>query len=890
MSLALTAAEAALLGDDAHGTVLSPASTHTGQSVASILSQAGFSIPQTQIRATSYGVNQAQVEDEKQRNMASKQSGQAVAAPSSPRPQLNAVCDRCNTRIDGIRYKCQHCPDFDYCTNCVGLASSIHPGHDFAPLQGSRPLSGEELVQHVQPTGDKILDPTAFRLLGKDSRLPVARCLSCQPVTGPLPAIGIILQDEELRRTGKKGLQLRWPARISSLVEATVGGCAFCSLVLHKFFGPGNGIMFTYEPQTPWMCQTDNERRQDVVAHAMHLLTLMKSDEFIFVLEPVRRKGFADSDFHRLRIELYEAKQGREVLDKALASRGQQYVELDVYAAEDNPAAALISSRPPNPSPASQKALDQVKSWLTRCEQKHGEACAARHSRLPTRVIDVSNTNGLRLLETSSDDIGRYVALSYCWGGTQEFRTTKKTSRDKLNGFALSDLPQTLQDAVTVTRALDIDYLWVDSICIFQDDPNDKAHEISHMADTYKHATLTISASKADGASKGFLRDEANTETGLWKNLIPLAFPMPNPAANSIKDAFEMPRQVFGTIWLCDEDPNMSATFRSPVDRRGWCLQERLLSSRLVSYGRWPTWKCGLGAYSDGGFYPQIPQNGRDERQLSKCLFEHRQHTPGGQTDLHTSNQLLQSWYKLINEYTQRELGLRSDRLPAIGGIAAEISRVTGIPYLAGLWQTNLLHDLTWFAKAKEWLTRPEDYHGPTWSWAAVDCPVSYDEITEDSFEIAHVLQCQVDASPSEAFGEVRGGRLEIEGPFAQIDKEDVIALLQDQSMAQPPPRSNDVQEWYRQILEFVNNESKGNRLAEEKWADQLPDEVFAIITFSRDWRITHEERVEGIFYSGLLLRKVDGGYERIAAFMNEDLKWMDQTMALWERKTIVLL
>ena len=184
MSLALTAAEAALLGDDAHGIVLSPASTHTGQSAASILSQAGFAIPQTQIRATSYGTNQAQVEDEQQRNKASKQSGQAVAALSSPQPQLNAVCDRCNKRIDGIRYKCQHCPDFDYCTNCVGLASSIHPGHDFAPLQGSRPLSREELVQHVQPTGDERLDPATFRLLGQDGHVPAARCLSCQLVTG----------------------------------------------------------------------------------------------------------------------------------------------------------------------------------------------------------------------------------------------------------------------------------------------------------------------------------------------------------------------------------------------------------------------------------------------------------------------------------------------------------------------------------------------------------------------------------------------------------------------------------------------------------------------------------------------------------------------------------
>jgi hypothetical protein len=239
---------------------------------------------------------------------------------------------------------------------------------------------------------------------------------------------------------------------------------------------------------------------------------------------------------------------------------------------------------------------------------------------------------------------------------------------------------------------------------------------------------------------------------------------------------------------------------------------------------------------------------------------------------LHTSKQLLQCWYRLINEYTQRELGLKSDRLPAIGGIAAEISRVTGFSYLAGLWQTNLIHDVTWWAKAKEWLTRPEGYCGPTWSWAAVDCPVSYDEITDDSLQIAHVLHCRVDVSPSDAFGEVRGGRLEIEGPFVQIDKEDVLALLRAQSMGEPPPRSNDVQEWYRQVLESVNNQPKGNQPAEEEWAGQLPDEVFAIATFCRDWRITHEERVEGIFYSGLLLRKVDGGYERIGSFMNEDL------------------
>ncbi|KAL6252882.1 hypothetical protein RBB50_000601 [Rhinocladiella similis] len=78
--------------------------------------------------------------------------------------------------------------------------------------------------------------------------------------------------------------------------------------------------------------------------------------------------------------------------------------------------------------------------------------------------------------------------------------------------------------------------------------------EVNQMAEIYKHSTLTVSASKADDASKGFLLDEANPDTGLWKNLIPLGFPLPEPAASSIDDVFKMPRKVFGTIWLCDED------------------------------------------------------------------------------------------------------------------------------------------------------------------------------------------------------------------------------------------------------------------------------------------------------------------------------------------------
>ncbi|KAJ9602850.1 hypothetical protein H2200_012630 [Cladophialophora chaetospira] len=825
-------------------------------------------------------------------------SDQATATTLISPPSRSAVCDRCSKRIDGIRYKCQKCPDFDYCTECARLASSIHPGHDFLPLRGTEPIPEEDATDGH--TDEEKLDPTAFRLVGHDTNMSTALCLSCQPVTMPLPAVGIIMKDEAVRSQAKNGLSLRWPARISKLVEATVGGCAFCSLVLYRFFGPGNGIFYGYEPDTPWAFQIDNGLRRRVIANAMQLLTIMKSDEFVFVVEPIHKTGMAESGFHRLRIELKEAKQSKEVLDRALASRGQQYVELDVCAAQGNPAAETITSRPPNPSPGSRQGFEQVKSWLAQCERDHGEACAPRDSRLPTRVIDVSDSNRLQLLQTSPNSVGKYVALSYCWGESQQFQTTTLSQSAMTDDFVLSDLPQTLQDGVTVTRALGIQYLWVDCLCIVQDDADDRAHEIAHMTDIYKHATLTISASKASAASKGFLHDEASPETGLWKNLIPLAFPIPNPAAKTIKDAFEMPREVLGTIWLCDEDPEFAASFRSPVDRRGWCLQERLLSSRFLSYGRWPTWRCRLGAYSDGGFYPQDPRKERHERQLTKCPLEQgwrRRRSQGvsdlqGTTDLHSATQLLQSWYKLVNEYTQRELGVKSDRLPAIGGIAAEISRATGFAYLAGLWQPNLLHDLMWSAKAKEWLTRPEGCQAATWSWASVDCPVSYDDITEDSLALAHVLDCHVDAGLSGAFGEVTGGRLELEGPFlAHVDKEDVIALLRDQGMAEPPPRSNDVQEWYRQIMAHIENQPKDKGSASEKWEEKVPDEVSAIITFSRDWRVVHEQRAEGAFYSGILLRAVDGGaYERIGAFTNEERGWLDQAVQPWERRKVVLV
>lgn len=530
----------------------------------------------------------------------------------------------------------------------------------------------------------------------------------------------------------------------------------------------------------------------------------------------------------------------------------------------------------------------QIKNWVKECDEKHGDVCnPPGPSRLPSRLIDVSGGDHLRLHKTSDGDTGPYISLSYCWGGPQEFGTVSSTLSERLCGFSIHDLPQTLQDAVRVTQNLGVQYLWIDSMCIIQDNEEDKAHQVSHMADIYRNSYLTIGATSASKAADGFLTSHADPETGLWKGLVPIDLPLPNKKAQTVDDALSMPIPAIGTIWLMDEDRAFVDSFSDPTSRRGWCLQEKILSPRMISYGRWPTWRCNKGTWSDGGFYPHDGKATSDERQLIRNIHN----MPSNGADFFTTSQLQKSWYNLLNDYTKRELGLDNDRLPAIGGIAAEISRLLGVRYAAGLWENNLLHDMMWYADTREWLTRPETWRAPSWSWASVNCPISYGNITDDACPLARVLGCNVVPAPeNSAFGMVAGGTLEIEGPFAELDRNDVLSLFSFQDLAPPPPKSNDVSEWYSQMLEHILNQPK-DKISKEEVEAALPDRVYGLITFSRDWMQRHESRTENRCYFGVLLREVEGHqYERIGAFFNESSGWLDQEARRWPRKRIIMV
>jgi Heterokaryon incompatibility protein (HET) len=286
------------------------------------------------------------------------------------------------------------------------------------------------------------------------------------------------------------------------------------------------------------------------------------------------------------------------------------------------------------------------------------------------------------------------VALSYCWGGETSFKLTlKNLSQWITTGFEVKSFPQTLKDAIMVTQRLGISYLWIDAVCIIQDDENDKMHEIAKMAEIYRGAELTISAAKAERVSKGFLS---------------------RPEKLPYYHAFNVESQgdVNGKILISQGTPRDA---KDPVDYQGWTLQERCLSPRLLEYRSQSThWVCLQEANVDGGS-GSLP--------LGHChvLYDRSRLgvTKAQGMDANGLQKAIQNWNAIVHEYTGRQLSEPNDKLVAISAVASVYSSLFG-DYLAGIWKIDLSNQLLWY------ITNPTESRraikrAPTWSWAIVE-------------------------------------------------------------------------------------------------------------------------------------------------------------------------
>ncbi|EWY92299.1 hypothetical protein FOYG_05877 [Fusarium oxysporum NRRL 32931] len=205
----------------------------------------------------------------------------------------------------------------------------------------------------------------------------------------------------------------------------------------------------------------------------------------------------------------------------------------------------------------------------------------------PTRVVAVGGEDTEpHLFIPSSDDRGRYIALSHCWGDAMPLKNTKTTFTEFYQRIDFSRFPKTFQDAIIVCWKLNIEYLWIASLCIIQDDEHDWAVESPKMFDVYQNAYVTIAAAAAHNSSEGLFHPRPFSVRKMFST------------ASRNNDKVEEV-EIFARPWNSQwhwidsigdgpwcRDPN-------PLDKRAWALQEHVLSCRILRFtAHWLVWHC----------------------------------------------------------------------------------------------------------------------------------------------------------------------------------------------------------------------------------------------------------------------------------------------------------
>ncbi|KAK0627868.1 heterokaryon incompatibility protein-domain-containing protein, partial [Immersiella caudata] len=349
------------------------------------------------------------------------------------------------------------------------------------------------------------------------------------------------------------------------------------------------------------------------------------------------------------------------------------------------------------------------------CTESHGECgdSSGNDAFTPKRLIEVfpnEHTGGALHWKLTTwerpvpQPRPRYLTLSHCWGSSLHTCLLKAS----LSAFTAvpspaATLPKTYQDAMSVTDSLGFRYVWIDSLCIIQDDTDDWKTQSAEMGRVYQHTSCNIAAAWAKEGSQGCFsaRD-------------PAAAIEPIRTSISIEAGGEVRLLAFDMIqrwkWL-------SSVVDSPLNQRGWVLQERYMSPRQLTFARDEVfWECRQLAASEshpGGLPPVLflPE-GTDVPLSSKPRLEC--------VDELT---LRRNWMELVEKYTASKLTVHTDKLIALAGLAGEARMMFGgDEYLAGMWRRDLHKQLVWYASlstSSQPRAEKAAYLAPSWCWSS---------------------------------------------------------------------------------------------------------------------------------------------------------------------------
>jgi hypothetical protein len=430
--------------------------------------------------------------------------------------------------------------------------------------------------------------------------------------------------------------------------------------------------------------------------------------------------------------------------------------------------------------------------WLEDCNNNHPECKVSQKPAFyPTRLVDIgdSNSSDFRVIESATEyPVGGYVTLSHRWGEETPIKLTEHSCKELINGTSLQKLPLTFQHAIEIAKRLNKRYIWIDSLCIFQDenDQSDWIKEAALMYQVYSGSFLNISAAAGRNGSYGlFETRDPQSELRPFRMLCRVP-PVTKGVLSPVKEFILTEAYTFFDRELSE----------APLNQRAWVYQERLLAPRVLHFG--PTqlfWECRGSLFCER-FPKQLPEF---TNKYSAMYFKSLDITRRAPSKPHMNQVSIQKnldrfkyhlWYDMVLKYSKCQLTFGKDKALAISGVAKMMRDILDDEYIAGLWRRNLEAQLLWQVQLarqadKSPSKRPMPYRAPTWSWLSIDGVIIPDRYNRGNMHI-EVLDVQMSYHSNDTTGLINGGSLKLRGRLRplQINRSPLLAIDEDSPFA----------------------------------------------------------------------------------------------------------
>lgn len=409
----------------------------------------------------------------------------------------------------------------------------------------------------------------------------------------------------------------------------------------------------------------------------------------------------------------------------------------------------------------------------------------------PRRVLDISHDEMIRLVNIESPPPGaKYVALSYCWGQRGGNLCTYESNLPQhVKGIPLHSLPQTIRDIVSACKQLGQDYLWVDALCIIQDNTADKMAQIPRMADIYSGALLVISAAGTADVLEGCPLGPPELQP-VQPKVFELEYPQHIDAVSEKKQKKTTAGKVTVVLermehercrrlpghWARETFDQDSADLLNTIEDRAWTFQERFLAKRILYIGKGElSWVCASAVQCE------CRKSGPDvKNEDGDRVFTHRYgigHVSinrlfsDSNKDMDKTYSYL--WSDIVTTYSARLLTQFTDRVAALEGLSVAFSRrwpavYATKDYAFGCWEPFLRDLLVWSASGEPVSEHVQRDLFPSWAWPSCGRAVTFTRWVwygVDPKSWAEVLRLERGQPTDGAFGS-GNGTLTIRAPL----------------------------------------------------------------------------------------------------------------------------